>query len=120
MLNFGRRKPQINKTEQLVQFRHKDAKRVAAAVRAFETSRRGRNPSMLPRAVVGGGSAFATARFTGSWAKDTFKTITFLEDTASTAVASNIFANIPAPSVGSKRCAVAMEGTTWILIAAEC
>jgi hypothetical protein len=124
MLNISRfkKQAQVNKTEQVVQFRHKDAQRIASAVHAHESARRGRSPSTLPRAVGGGGGAFATARFTGSWSKDTLKTITFLEDTASTAIASNIFSHIAAPASGQqfRRCAVAIEGTTWILIAAEC
>ena len=125
MLNISqfKKKPPANKTEQVVQFRHKDAQRIASAVHAHETARRGSKPSVLPRAVGGGGGggAFATARFTGAWSKDTLKTVTFIADTAATAVASNIFSNIAAPpGGGSRRCGLAMEGTTWILIAAEC
>lgn len=123
MLNISqfKKKTPANKTEQVVQFRHKDAQRIASAVHAHETARRGRNPSTLPRAAGGGGGAFATARFTGAWSKDTLKTVTFIADTAATAVASNIFSNIAAPSGGgSRRCGLALEGTTWILIAAEC
>jgi len=123
MLNISqfKKKTPANKTEQVVQFRHKDAQRIASAVHAHETARRGKNPSVLPRAVGGGGGAFATARFTGAWSKDTLKTVTFIADTAATAVASNIFSNIAAPpGGGSRRCGLALEGTTWILIAAEC
>jgi hypothetical protein len=101
-------------------FTQKDGQRVANAVHAFETSRRPRNPSVLPRAP-GGVGGFATARFTGAWQKGTLKTITFMVNTSNTAVATNIFSNVSAPSSGQFRtCAVAQEGTAWVLIAAEC
>jgi hypothetical protein len=122
MLNISqfKKKASANKGEQPVQFRQRDAQRIASVVHTVETARRDRNPSSLPRAVGGGGS-FATARFTGSWSKDTLKTITFIRDTAATAIASNIFSHIAAPPSGqTRRCAVALEGTTWILVAAEC
>lgn len=122
MFNIGRKQQPANKTEQVVQFRHKDAQRIASVVHAYESSRRVANPSKLPRAAGGGGGGgtFATAFFTGSWAKGTLKQIAFTADTTSTAVASNIFSYIADNSAPSRRCAVALEGTTWILIAAEC
>lgn len=125
MLNISQFKKQAtaNKGEQPVQFRHKDAQRIASVVHTVETARRNRNASVLPRAVGGGGGSVGvvTARFTGAWSKDTLKQITFIDDTAATAIASNIFSHIGAPPAGQTlRCAVAPNGTTWILIAAEC
>jgi hypothetical protein len=121
---FGRKDDApANKAERVVQFRQKDAQRIASVVHTIETARKDAKTSKLPRAIGGsGGGTFATARFTGAWSKDTLKTITFLADTTETVNASNIFSTISLPSSGvtALRCAVALEGTTWVLIAAEC
>lgn len=105
-----------------VMFKHADAQRIANVVHSHESSRRGRSASTLPRAPGGGGSGFATAKFTGAWAKDTLKTITFLANTTETAIASNITSHVPPLPESSthRRCTVAQEGTTWILLTAEC
>lgn len=116
---FGRKKPSQAGGEEPVTFKHRDARRIAKTVHAHETSRRQRSPSTLPRSS-GGGGGFATAKFTGSWSKGSLKQITFLVSTTETAIATNIFSNISAPSEGHKTCAVAREGTSWVLIAAEC
>lgn len=101
-------------------FTQKDGQRIANVVHAFETTRKGRNPSELPRAA-GGGGGFATATFTGAWSKGSLKTITFISDTSVTTIATNLFSNMSAPTSGSSRkCAIAQDGTTWVLIAAEC
>lgn len=70
-----------NENEQLVQFRRRDAQRIANAVHAHETARRGRNPSRLPRAAGEGGEGGAadaglvTATFLGSWLRTTGKIV---------------------------------------------
>lgn len=62
--------------------------------------------------------------FTGTWNKNTSKTVTFkyVANTPNTAAVSNLFANVEiATSVTAARnCAIAREGTAWFLIAAEC
>jgi hypothetical protein len=62
---------------------------------------------------------FRICTFTGAWSKNTIKTVTFrnLTATPNTVSASNIFANITATS---GNCAIAKDGTAWYLIAAEC
>lgn len=108
-----------NSGDETVTFRKSDAQRIANTVHAYESARRPRNSSVLPRAP-GGGGGVVTARFTGAWSKDTMKTVTFLVNTTETVSVTNIFSNIAPPLGGYRRCAIAKEGTTWILIAAEC
>ena len=108
-----------NHGEQPVQFKLADAQRIASVVGQVEGSRRGRKNSSLPRAA-GGGITVATATFTGAWSKGTDKTITLRVNTAQTAVATNLFANITAPASGTKTCCVFLENDKYILFATEC
>lgn len=68
-----------NKSDQTVKFTQKDARRIAGCVRSYESSRRSRNPSRLPRASggggEGGGAAVSTATFLGSWLQGTEKVV---------------------------------------------
>lgn len=63
---------------------------------------------------------FRICTFTGSWSKNTDKTVTFKfqTNTPNTVQASNLFAEIGGS--GTRNCAIAKEGTAWFLIAAEC
>jgi hypothetical protein len=62
---------------------------------------------------------FRICTFTGSWAKNEDKAITFKHGGGGTVVATNLFANLSAPA-SSGNCAIHAEGTAWFLIAAEC
>lgn len=110
-----------NPGDETVAFRKSDAQRIANTVHAHETGRRPKNGSVLPRAP-GGGGGVVTARFTGAWSKNTIKSVTLLVNTTETVSVTNIFSNVAAPQGGTtfRKCAIAKEGTTWILIAAEC
>jgi len=116
------RQQPVNQTEQLVQFRYSDAQRIANVVNWYEGHRKERLPSRLPRASGAGASeVFKVCTFSGAWAVGQSKTVTFLGVTATpnTVTATNLFANVPAPS-GSGHCAVARYGAAWYLIAATC
>jgi len=67
-------------------------------------------------------TTFRICTFTGSWSKNSDKTVTFKFQTATpnTAQASNLFAEIETSLATSRNCAIAREGTAWYLIAAEC
>jgi hypothetical protein len=82
-----------------VTFRHQDATRIAKTVHAYESGRRDRKPSTLPRATGGGGGGIEEAYFTGGWLKGAVKQITFAPDgqstTQSTAQAINLIRSIP-------------------------
>lgn len=109
-----------NRGEQLVQFRLSDAARINNVVHAYESGRRERKPSTLPRATGGGGGGgieFVT--FVGGWAKGQSHEIRFSPGTA-TATAINLFATIPPTPCDERNAAVAVNGSgVWQLIAAE-
>ena len=64
---------------------------------------------------------FRICTFTGSWSKESVKTVTlkYNTNTPNTFVATNLFAAI-GDSAATRNCAIAREGTAWYLIAAEC
>jgi len=80
-----------------------------------------RIPTRLQDMPRGGGGGFKICTFTGAWAIDALKTVTFKyqTNTPNTVSASNLFAAVPAPS-GNGNCAIARDGTAWFLIAAQC
>ena len=103
-------------------FDAQSAVRIANAVRKVEIGDRAEKPlefdPVLPQQQR---KTFRIATFSGAWTINSAKTVTFKYQTAApnTAVATNLFANVPAPS-GSGDCAIAREGTAWFLIAAVC
>ncbi len=119
----GKQKTDANSPAYITQ---KDGQRVANAVHAYETGRRGRKPSQLPRAPGGGGGSIDEATFTGAWTKGATKSVTFTADTARTAAAVNLFRSIPiASDFGTRKCLVAPSSGTdpniqYVLVNAEC
>lgn len=111
-----------NKTEQLVQFRHRDAQRIANVVSQVEGARRSGRKSWLPRAA-GGGSAVVKASFVGSWLKGVTKNVTLqLGDQTATANCSNQIVDV-LYSNSSRTCFVFPEsgqGYTYTLMIPEC
>ena len=67
-------------------------------------------------------NVFKICTFTGAWAINTEKTVTFKYQTTTpnTVSASNIFAAITSTATITRNCAIAKDGTAWFLIAAEC
>jgi hypothetical protein len=113
-----------NKTDQLVQFKMKDAQRINNAVLAHESARRGRALSSLPRAAGGGGGGgggVEEVRFVGAWPKHTYKQVFYASDATNTSTASalNFLCSIlPAP--GYRRALVSLAGDDVVLVNAEC
>jgi hypothetical protein len=68
---------------------------------------------MMPRS---GDKVFRICTYTGAWAIDGLKTVTFKYKTTTpnTVSAINLFINLP--SNGQRNCAIAKEGTAWHLI----
>jgi hypothetical protein len=95
-----------------------DARRIANAVRIVELGNRNEAPLRFGRVPPAVGKVFRIGTFTGAWAKNTLKVVTFKyrPTTPNTASVSNLFAAVP----GGGDCAIAKEGTAWFLIAAEC
>jgi len=65
---------------------------------------------------------FRVCTFTGAWAINTDKTVTFRGVTATpnTVIATNLFSTVGGTASSTKNCAIARDGTAWYLIAAEC
>jgi len=105
-----------------ISFTRPAVERIARVVRAVENARPA-GGGLRSRAVVAGGKdkPFRVATFTGAWAINTAKVVTFrnVTSTPNTASAMNLFATITAPT-STKNCAIAKDGTAWYLIAAEC
>jgi hypothetical protein len=114
-------------------FTPRDAQRIANTVHAYETSRRGRRPSILPRASGGGGGGGGggvdEAFFVGAWVKGQSKQITFIANTAATAAAFNMIRTIPISYSGAtaRLCTVSVRSLPnengqldYVLINSEC
>jgi len=104
-----------------ISFTRPAVERIANVVRAVENARPA-GAGLRSRAVVPQSSkVFRVATFTGAWAINTEKVVTFrgVTSTPNTVSATNLFAAIPAPA-SAKNCAIAKDGTAWYLIAAEC
>jgi hypothetical protein len=95
------------------------ALRIVNTIRKVETGDRAERPLTFDAVPPTQRKVFRIATFSGAWAVGATKTVTFKFATAQTAVATNLFAAVPAPS-GSGDCAIAKEGTAWFLIAAVC
>lgn len=111
-----------NKTEQLVQFRLRDAQRINNAVLAHESGRRGRSPSSLPRAAGGGGGGgVEEVRFVGAWPQHTYKQVFYASDTTNTSTVSalNFLCSI-LPAAGYRRALVSLAGEDVVLVNAQC
>jgi hypothetical protein len=67
----------------------------------------------------GGGKVFRVCTYTGAWAIDGLKTVTFKYKTTTpnTVSATNLF--LPLPENGTRDCAVAKDGTAWFLVQAQ-
>ena len=100
-----------------VSFTRPAAERIGKAVRHVEAGNRDLGPLEWGPRGAGSGKVFRVCTFTGAWAIDSAKTVTFrnVTSTPNTVSASNIF--IELPDRGSQPCGIAKDGTAWYLIA---
>jgi hypothetical protein len=107
-----------------VSFTRPAAERIGKAVRQVEAGDRDLGPIEWGPRGVAGGKVFRVCTFTGTWAIDTMKTVTFrnVTSTPNTAAAVNIFAEIRGGTSSAciTNAAIAKDGTAWYLIAAGC
>ena len=104
-----------------VTFTRQAAQRIAKVVRTVEGGNRNQlgltfeHPQPVSTAKI-----FRVATFTGAWSINASKVVTFINQNATpnTASVQNIFATIYTAS-GSRKCAIAREGTAGYQIAAE-
>jgi hypothetical protein len=101
-----------------ISFTRPAVERIANVVRAVENARPA-GSGLRSRAVEGTSpKPFKVCTFTGAWAINSAKTVTF-RGVTSTVAAVNLFAAIP-ERASARNCAIAKDGTAWYLIAAEC
>jgi hypothetical protein len=109
--------------QKFVKFTRPAAQRIAKVVRTVEAGDRGQPGLRFDHPMpTGAGRIFRVCTFTGTWSKNTSKTVTFRNITATpnTAVAENIFVTVGTTATTVRNCAIAKDGTAWYLIAAEC
>jgi len=100
------------KTER-VAFTRPAAERIAKVVRKVEAGDRGAAPLRFDRIGGSSGKVFRFCTYTGSWALDALKTVTFRNQT-NTVQAVNLFLSLP--DNGQRNCAIAKDGSAWHLI----
>lgn len=102
-----------------VRFTRESGARIAKAVRTVE---RMSGPAVAPQgphpepALV----TFRMATFTGSWSKNSSRTVTITGSVTQTASAYNFFATLGSATGGPFKCAILKGGTNWVVIAGEC
>jgi len=100
-----------------VTFTRPAAERIAHVVRTVERSGRDtKGPTWNPRMEGGSGVVFHIGTFTGAWAINSDKTVTFKYQTTTpnTANVTNLF--WPLPDGPQRDCSIAKEGTAWYLL----
>jgi len=100
-----------------ISFTRPAVQRIASVVRAVENARPA-GAGLRSRAVVAQSSkVFRVCTFTGAWAIDSAKVVTFrnVTTTPNTVSATNVF--LALPDRGSQPCGIAKDGTAWYLIA---
>jgi hypothetical protein len=103
-----------------VDFTRAAAERIANVVRTVEIGDRDGAPLNFGRVPDAGGKVFRICTFTGTWAKNAPKVVTYKYQSATpnTVSARNVFVGMTATTGGN--CAIAKDGTAWFLIQAEC
>jgi hypothetical protein len=102
------------------QFTLESAERIGRVVRAAELGSPQAQPLTFDRVdVFKNAKAFRVCTFTGAWAIDSAKTVTFrnVTSTPNTVSAFNLFCDLP--NYGQRACSVAKAGTAWYLVASQ-
>lgn len=100
------------------QFTRESAERIANVVRAAELSAPAARPLNFERVDFSRSRVFRVATYTGAWAINATKTVTFKyqTNTPNTATVLNLFFPVTSTAAGSRDCAIAKEGTSWFLV----
>ena len=98
-----------------VSFSRPAAQRIAKAVRIIEAGDRSQPGLTYDHPITSGGAkVFRIATFTGEWAINSPKTVTFkyATNTPNTVSATNLFF----PAAPASDCGIAKDGTAWFLV----
>jgi hypothetical protein len=106
------------KVERVV-FTRPAAERIAKVVRSVEGGDRDQAGITYGSDSAYAPKVFRVCTFTGAWAIDTAKTVTFrnVTSTPNTVSAYNLFCDLP--NYGQRACSVAKAGTAWYLVASQ-
>ena len=102
-----------------VSFTRHAAERVGKVVRRVEAGARDLGPlEWEPRGGGAAGKVFRVCTFTGAWAINSAKTVTFrnVTSTPNTVSAINLFCDLPA---SGNPCAIAKAGAEWYLVQSQ-
>lgn len=101
---------------QFVKFSRQSAQRIAKAVRTVEGGNRDQLGIVFDHPMPGGSKTFRVCTFTGTWAIDGTKTLTFKYQTSTpnTVVATNLVCGLN-PSTTCDAL-IAKDGTAWFLV----
>jgi hypothetical protein len=102
------------KPRDAVQFTYESAERIAGVVRAAELATPEGKPLTFDAILPAARKQVRAATFTGSWAINASKTVTFKYAPTATASVLNLLINLP--SAGQRNCIVGREGTAWNLV----
>lgn len=99
-----------------VTFTKPAAERIGRVVRQVEAGNRDQGPLTFGIGQVPASKVFRVCTFTGSWAINAAKTVTFkgVTSTPNTVQATNLFYDLP--NNGTSDCAIAKDGTAWYLV----
>jgi hypothetical protein len=100
------------------QFTRESAERIANVVRAAELASPAARPLSFDRVDTPQKRLFRVCTFTGAWAINATKTVTFKYQAATpnTASVTNLFFPVTSTAAGNTDCAIAKDGTAWFLI----
>lgn len=100
------------------QFTRESAERIANVVRAAELSAPAARPLNFERVDFSRSRVFRVATYTGAWAINASKTVTFKyqTNTPNTATVLNLFFPVTSTAAGNRDCAIAKDGTGWFLV----
>jgi hypothetical protein len=110
----------MSKPTDATQFTLESAERIARVVRAAELGSPQARALTFDRVDVQRiERPFQVCTFTGAWAIDSAKTVTFrnVTSTPNTVSAYNLFCDLP--NYGQRACSVAKAGTAWYLVASQ-
>jgi hypothetical protein len=102
-----------------VSFTRPAAERIGKAVRQVEAGDRDLGPiEWGPRGAAASGKVFKVCTFTGAWAINTAKTVTFrnVTSTPNTVSAVNLFFPVTSTATAAVNCGIAKDGATWYLV----
>jgi hypothetical protein len=100
-----------------VRFTRESARRIARVVRAAEAAPPAAKPLSFDRVSDTRRQAlFRMATFSGEWSINTPKVVTFSNRTNTPNTASVTNELIDLPTSGTRKCAIAKEGTSWYLV----